>query len=180
MPSSGMYPAKPIKQLTDTHILLAELRGAGKSVKYCLQHLDITMAVYRNCMATEEYQDLVAERKRAFVERVIKDNLEDPVRAAVRDAVPMAVDRAKKIMETGDDSEANKAIKTILDVGVGAKVEHSKSITGVQINITKNQVSDLDKIEEEMKRREQNARRIGLRKDRGVIDVSEVYEGDEG
>jgi len=175
----GKPHAIALKGLNDTHILLAELRGAGKTVKFCLQHLEISMQMYRNCMATEEFQDLVAERRRAFVERILKDNLEDPVRAEVRSAVPNAIKRAKQIMETGEDSEANKAIKTILDVGVGAKIEHNKTVTGVQINITKGQDSKLDELEEQMKRREKDAKRIGLRKDRGVIDLPQVFEDSE-
>lgn len=172
----GMLPAKPIKELNDTHRMLADLRGAGWSVKRCLQQLDIGMGVYRSCMATEEWQDLLAERKRQFVQRVIQDKLEDPARSAVKEAVPVAVERAKRIIEYGEDEQANKAIKTILDVGVGAKVEHSKSVTGVQINITQNQHSDLDELESRMGERERTARKIGLRSDRGAIEVSEVQD----
>jgi len=170
------YLPVPLKNISDNHMLLADLRAAGWSKERCLEQLEISEHVYRNCYATEEWQDYLAEKKRAFVQRVVQDKLDDPARAVVIAAIEPAVERAKAIIADGDDAEANKAIKTILDVGVGAKVEHSKSVTGVQINITQNQSSDLDDMEDRMKEREKDAGKIGLRKDRGVIDVSEVSE----
>jgi len=168
------YSPVPIKVLNDTHLMLAELRAAGWDVKKCLAHLDISMTTYRNCCATEEWQDLLGEKKRAFIQRVVQEKLDDPARAAVREAVPIAVDAAVKIMKEGEDKEKNKAIKSILDTGVGAKIEHSRTVTGVQINITQNQQSDLELLEARMIEREQRASKTGLRTDRRVIDVSEV------
>jgi len=151
--------AKALTRLTDDAVWLAQLLGCGWTKDKCLRHLGLDTYFYRCCQATEEFQDLVRDEKKKFIQRQLEMKAEDPMRSEVQQIIPDAVRRAKKIIKKGEDNEANKAIKTILEVGVGKKDDKSSAVAAVQINISNDKMSHLDAIEAKMASRERENRK---------------------